>query len=625
MTDENRGPATDDIEPPAEAENPGQSGRGDGKGETTAEKVSFNRRGYLKGLTATATAAGAIGLSSTSALANEAPSASGEWGMAFEDDFDGDGVDDSNWALGWGWGLGAPGSKVSWARERHVNVSNSMLRLTASKEDYDSDGLLYVGAVHSKNRVTVEPPVYFEARCNFIEGVGWQNAFWSKPNTEAWPPEIDVVELLQPSASRSSGTSHNLHYSASGEPGDTSTHRTVNGSYSGYSSSAEWPGRSFHVYGVEWQEDAIRHYVDGILVEETTDQDIVDAFNNAGPEYLMLSLNLDNVGTTDKSGSWEGREFLCDWVRVWKPDPDGELERPSDGDDTTDEESGTDTAEYPEDQYLWARSADGEPVAFEFEAGQGNVRIEGDTDGVDYWVSDDGTTAGGTTDQGSGLPGFRFDGELAAVSYTGDLELYLNDEQIDPEEYVVEEPTGSEYLWARSDGSGSVSFEFEATEGNISIEGDADGVDYWVSDDGTTAGGTTDRTANLPGFRFDGEIAEVSYSGPLELYLNDAAIDPEEYVVEEPPEDQYLWARSSDGTEVGFQFEAGGGDIRIEGDTDGVDYWVTDDRTIAGGATDRRSGLPGFRFDGEITALSYTGSVDFYLNNELIDPDNYVG
>ena len=35
--------------------------------------------------------------------------------------------------------------------------------------------------------------------------------------------------------------------------------------------------------------------------------------------------------------------------------------------------------------------------------------------------------------------------------------------------------------------------------------------------------------------------------------------------------------------------------------------------------------LPGFRFDGEITALSYTGSVDFYLNNELIDPDNYVG
>jgi len=502
VPDEDTDSLNADDESTIERKNCRESAQKQDKGHPTGSENGLKRRQYFKSLAAAAAFASGLGLSATSAFGSPP---SDDWELAFEDDFDGGSLDTSNWGYGWGWGPGAPGSKVSWVRERHVNVSDSMLRLTASKEDWDSDDVLYVGAVHSKDRVTVEPPVYFEARCQFIEGVGWQNAFWSKPNTEEWPPEIDVVELLQPSASRSSETSHNLHYAASGQSGDSSTHRTVNGSHDSYSTISEWPGRSFKIYGVEWREGVIRHYVDGQLVEETTDSDVLESFNRGGPEYLMLSLNLDNVGTTDKSQSWDGREFLCDWVRVWKP---------ASGDNGTDGDNSDDTSNGSRgDEYLWARSATGDRVDFEFAVSGENLQLDDGDHEVNYWVSDDGASGGGTTERQSNLPGFWFDGEIVDLSYQGPLELYLNDEPVDPDQYVDEPVRPNTITIDGTGSSGSASYSITVDEEIVRTGDDT------VS---TTATGSVD--SGVVEYSFSGAITELAVDGSAAVRINDSPL-----------------------------------------------------------------------------------------------------
>lgn len=255
--------------------------------------------------------------------------------VTFKDTFDQASFgDNTNWAAGWGWGYDSPGDSPSNVNvpsdseiEDHVEINNSRLILTADRDNWDTDGELHVGAVHSNpsgfdapaDGVTAEPPVYFEARIRTIGGNGWQSAFWSKPENEDWPPEIDVMEMLQ-DGSTSDWTSHNVHYSSSGDCNDETTHSTYDGQYDSYD-SGNAPYETFHTYGFEWREDVMRHYVDGQVVEEITDQTILDALANSGcrPHYMMLSLNLDNVGTTDKTISWDNKQMEVDWVRVYKP------------------------------------------------------------------------------------------------------------------------------------------------------------------------------------------------------------------------------------------------------------------------------------------------------------------
>ncbi|WP_227132768.1 glycoside hydrolase family 16 protein [Halorubellus salinus] len=490
--------------------------------------------------------------------------------------------------------MGAPGSKITWARERHVNVRDSMLVLTASHEDWESNGVLYAGNVHSKDKVTVEPPVYFEARCNFIQGVGWQNAFWSKPNDEAWPPEIDVVEYLQPSASRADESSHNLHYAASGIPGDSSTHRSVNGSHE-YSSESEWPGNTFHVYGVEWREDAIRHYVDGQLVEETTDPDVLESFNRGGPEYLMLSLNLDNVGTTDKSVSWEGREYLTDWVRVWDYTPDS-----SDGGDTDTSES----------HYVWVRSANGEEATFAFRAGDGNIRLDDSGQEADYWIADDGMTAGGSVARTSSLPGFRIDGPITDLAYDGPLEIYVDDQQVDPDTLVdpnTEGPTDPNALpnTVTIDGSPYSETASYSVTVSDSIE-PAKEMNQADSIDGATATGTVGGGSDK--YAFSGSIASLSVDGKADVRLNGLAVD--ELVVRRSSE--------SSGT-VSYIVETTGRLMQSRQDGATIDSSDAVDSSKAKGRVDADADAF-WLVDGDVVDVStFGGSVVTELNGTVID------
>lgn len=240
----------------------------------------------------------------------DGPPAQGDWTLTFEDRFEGDSLDSDKWGIGWGWGWGTDTSSTRTSPE-NVAVRDGRLRLTGTHH-----GDRYVsGTVNTKNLLSIEPGTHVAARIKFAPRVGFLNAFWAKPISEVWPPEIDVVELFPVGDGRSDTreTHHHLHYSTSTEPGDESTYTEVDVT----SEPGGNLGETFHVYGLEWQADRLVHYVDGQPVQEWTDETLLAALDIGVPFYLILSLNIGSIAQPDTSESWD-EEMVVDWVRAWE-------------------------------------------------------------------------------------------------------------------------------------------------------------------------------------------------------------------------------------------------------------------------------------------------------------------
>lgn len=267
----------------------------------------MNRRNYLK-----FAGMGVIPLSGCNFTSNDdridRPIDSEHWELAFEDTFDNGSLDTSTWGIGWGWGRNTSTSPTRITPE-NVRVRDGKLRI---KGTHDGDDILS-GGIHSRHQVILEPGSYVEAKIKFAVREGFQNAFWTKPNSGAWPPEIDVVELWQDGSDRDDHiTRHNVHYSRSTKPGDRSTYEKVGTSYSRDKGVTD----EFSVYGVRWHHDRISHFVDGEKVSELTVNPMLETMRNGVPFYMMFSLNINNIGTADLSEPW-GEEMVVDWVRVW--------------------------------------------------------------------------------------------------------------------------------------------------------------------------------------------------------------------------------------------------------------------------------------------------------------------
>jgi beta-glucanase (GH16 family) len=81
-------------------------------------------------------------------------------------------------------------------------------------------------------------------------GPGVHSAFWGKPASEAWPPELDVEEI---GGDRPDTVIMSAHWR------DETGHRLKNQPYRGPDFSEE-----FHVFGLEWSPESSTWYVDGI-------------------------------------------------------------------------------------------------------------------------------------------------------------------------------------------------------------------------------------------------------------------------------------------------------------------------------------------------------------------------
>ena len=272
-----------------------------------AETKLLDRREYVKlaGASAAAISGVTLGTSSATAAVSEGgPTNPGKWTLAFEDQFDTGSLDTDKWSVGFGWGRD---TTASYERivDRNVRVENERLKLTAT-HDGGPDSV-YAGCVNTRDKHYFGPGSYWEAKFRTPDRYGWLPAFWSKPNSEVWPPEIDFFEMLGNSPDSSH---HNIHYDGSGDQGGN--HEELKLSYRDLESTTD-----FHVYGCAWHDDRVEMYVDGQHVGTHDDPTAMESLRAGAPFYMMLNIHVGKTGEPDFSESW-GEEMAVDWVRVWE-------------------------------------------------------------------------------------------------------------------------------------------------------------------------------------------------------------------------------------------------------------------------------------------------------------------
>ncbi len=240
--------------------------------------------------------------------------------LTMSDEFDTDGAPNS--AI-WGFDIGT--GQDGWGnqelqyytdRPENVKVQNGILLITADRESFE-------GSQYTSARLTTKDKFEqrygrFEARMRLPWGQGIWPAFWmlgADIDENPWPGagEIDIMEYRGQNPSILIGTVHGPGYSG------------------GESISKEYTlpndrfDTGFHVFGIEWGPEYINFYVDDVLYNQITPEDIDEETDGEGvwvfekPFYILINLA---VGGTFLGPPNEETVFpqtlLVDYVRVYE-------------------------------------------------------------------------------------------------------------------------------------------------------------------------------------------------------------------------------------------------------------------------------------------------------------------
>jgi beta-glucanase (GH16 family) len=140
----------------------------------------------------------------------------------------------------------------------------------------------------------------FEMRARLPKGRGLWPAFWLLAPDGAWPPEIDILEVL--------GDNTNTLY-ATWHSQETGGHTTETVSVPVPDVSA-----GFHTYAFEWDENEIKWLFDGVeIARRSTPRDMHQ------PMYLLANLAVGGGWPKDPDASTRfPAVFAIDWIRVFR-------------------------------------------------------------------------------------------------------------------------------------------------------------------------------------------------------------------------------------------------------------------------------------------------------------------
>jgi beta-glucanase (GH16 family) len=252
-----------------------------------------------------------VGDQAATALAARAPvrtvapygQTTARWVLQFEDHFDGTSLDPSKWSNGFGWGTTSEHAQEYCAPENNV-VGNGLL--VQRLDNGPQRGRPYTaGCINTRGKFS-QLYGYWEARINVPKGTGFVSAFWAKPDSEAWPPELDIQEVL---GDRTDTVRMTLFWD------DDGTARRTQRRWTGADLSD-----GFHVFGADWGPTETIWYVDG--KERFRTRNGADAMDDKGPFYLMINTHVGTNfgGSPDETVVWPSFQ-LVDYVRVWARAP----------------------------------------------------------------------------------------------------------------------------------------------------------------------------------------------------------------------------------------------------------------------------------------------------------------
>ena len=236
------------------------------------------------------------------------------WELVWQDEFDGDAIDESKWSFEVN-GKGGGNNELQYYTDFPENafVEDGMLVIEAREEKH-------IGRNYTSARIrTVGKGDWkygrFEIRAKMPEGQGLWPAIWMLPSIYkygGWPSsgEIDIMELLGHEPAEVHGT---LHYGGLGNHQYTGTEYSLDqGDFT----------NEFHDFALEWEEGEIRWYVDG---EHYQTQSNWNTKNSPFPApfdqefHLILNVAVGGnwPGSPDETTTFPQR-MTVDFVRVYQ-------------------------------------------------------------------------------------------------------------------------------------------------------------------------------------------------------------------------------------------------------------------------------------------------------------------
>ena len=231
--------------------------------------------------------------------------------LIWEDDFDGDSIDENRWNYMFGADRASTG-RIQFYKKQNITTDNSCAVITAKREET-------YGYPWTSGCLTTCRNKYFqygkiEAKIKMPSVEGSFPAFWMLGNPlqiktfddgqervilrGSWEEagEIDIVEQFGTSAIAS---------------GEWKPDWTKNSNYTKSIDTTK-----FHVYGLEWTQTTLKYLVDGTVIG-TTDITKMDLDNyHHHPFYILLCLQVGGSGGTPPDDLNEMKMYI-DWVRVW--------------------------------------------------------------------------------------------------------------------------------------------------------------------------------------------------------------------------------------------------------------------------------------------------------------------
>jgi beta-glucanase (GH16 family) len=159
---------------------------------------------------------------------------------------------------------------------------------------------------------------YFECRMKVPAGRGLWPAFWLNPQDGKWPPEIDVVEIVDDGRIGTRQSFHFLH----GRGAKTATvHASRLDRFGAWRPGIDF-AHDFHRFAVDWSAERVRHYVDDELVADRAFAWRHNDGSDAGPAHVLVNLAV--------GGRWPGAptdptlfpaRLQLAHIRVWQAEP----------------------------------------------------------------------------------------------------------------------------------------------------------------------------------------------------------------------------------------------------------------------------------------------------------------
>ncbi len=236
--------------------------------------------------------------------------------LVMSDEFDTDGAPNStiwNYNIGTGdngWGNGE--LQYYTDRTENVTVQNGVLIITAKEEEFN--GSNYTSARLLTKGKFQQTYGRFEARIRLPYGKGLWPAFWllgdDSNGSEVWPQigEIDIMEYVGNHPTKVFGTVHGPGYSGAG------------GITKAFELDDDRFDTGFHIFGIEWGPDYINYYVDDVLYNQITPEDVTGEWVfNRGPFYIILNVAVGGAlpGSPNAETVFP-QNMLVDYVRVYK-------------------------------------------------------------------------------------------------------------------------------------------------------------------------------------------------------------------------------------------------------------------------------------------------------------------